>query len=106
MPPAALDPQALASDWLRALRGRRSQVAFSRRLGYRSNIAYRWESGRCFPSASTTLQLIASTGGNVAASLAAFYRSTPAWLAEVEPCSVSGVARLLDDLRGGTKLTE
>jgi len=97
---------ALASDWLRALRGRRSQLAFSRRLGYRSNIAYRWEAGRCFPSASATLRLVTTLGGDVKASLASFYRSTPAWLAKKDPCSVPGVAHLLDDLRGSTKLAE
>ena len=106
MAPPPLDMNALASDWLRALRGRRSQLAFSRRLGYRSNIAYRWEAGRCFPSASATLRLVTTLGGDVRASLASFYRSTPAWLAEKDPCSVPGVAHLLDDLRGSTKLAE
>lgn len=103
MTPRAVDPKRLAAEWLRALRGRRSQVALSRRLGYRSNIAYRWESGRCFPSASATLRLVQLLGGDVRASLARFYRSTPPWLAQVDVCSVQGVARLLDDLRGGAK---
>jgi hypothetical protein len=98
--------QRLAADWLRALRGRRSQVAFSRRLGYRSNIAYRWESARCFPSASGTLTMVAALGGDVAASLSRFYRSTPPWLVELDPCSVAGVARLLQDLRGESTLIE
>lgn len=102
----AADPQQLASDWLRALRGRRSQVALSRRLGYRSNISYRWESGRCFPSASATLGLVQLLGGDVRGSLARFYRAEPAWLARVDVCSVQGVASLLDDLRGGAKLIE
>jgi hypothetical protein len=98
--------QRLAADWLRALRGRRSQVAFSRRLGYRSNIAYRWESARCFPSASGTLTMVAALGGDVSASLSSFYRSTPPWLSELDPCSVAGVARLLQDLRGESTLVE
>ncbi|HEU4580020.1 MAG TPA: DUF4423 domain-containing protein [Polyangiaceae bacterium] len=102
----ALDPKRLAADWLRALRGRRSQVALSRRLGYRSNISYRWESGRCFPSASATLRLVQLLGGDVRGSLTRFFRSTPPWLAQVDVCSVAGVARLLDDLRGGAKLVE
>lgn len=37
---------------MRALRGRRSQPAFSRSLGFRSNAAYAWESGRRYPEAS------------------------------------------------------
>lgn len=102
----AVDTEQLASDWLRALRGKRSQVALSRRLGYRSNISYRWESGRCFPSASATLRLVSVLGGDVRASLARFYRSEPAWLGHVDLCSVQGVARLLDDLRGGARLIE
>lgn len=101
-----VDVRALAADWLRALRGRRSQVAFSRRLGYRSNIAYRWEAGRCFPSASGTFQMVAALGGNVAQSLSAFYRSSPPWLGRVDPCSVPGIASLLDDLRGQVTLVE
>jgi hypothetical protein len=101
-----IDVSAVAAEWLRAIRGRRSQVAFSRRFGYRSNIAYRWESARCFPSASGTLQMLAALGGDVPASLERFYRSRPAWLGEVDPCSVAGVARLLGDLRGGATTVE
>jgi transcriptional regulator with XRE-family HTH domain len=101
-----LDVRRLAADWLRSLRGRRSQVAFSRRFGYRSNIAYRWEAGRCFPSASGTLKMVAALGGDVARSLQSFYRSTPPWLAEVDPCTPVGVARLLSDLRGDVTVAE
>jgi uncharacterized protein DUF4423 len=101
-----LDMRRLAADWLRALRGRRSQVAFSRRFGYRSNIAYRWEAGRCFPSASGTLKMVAALGGDVERSLKAFYRSNPPWLAEVDPCSLVGVARLLRDLRADASIAE
>jgi len=104
--PSRVDPQRLAADWLRALRGRRSQVAFSRRFGYRSNIAYRWESARCFPSASATLQMLAALGIDVAACLAGFYRGTPAWLADIDPTSIAGVARLLQDQRGDATLVE
>lgn len=106
MSPPQLNAPALAAEWLRALRGRRSQVAFSRRFGYRSNIAYRWESARCFPSASGTFKMIAALGGDVAGSLESFYRSAPPWLEEADPCSVAGVARLLQDLRGGATIVE
>jgi hypothetical protein len=101
-----VNAQTLAAEWLRSLRGRRSQVAFSRRFGYRSNIAYRWESGRCFPSASGTLSMVSALGGDVVASISRFYRSTPPWLSEADPCTVAGVARLLQDLRGGATLVE
>jgi len=102
----SLDVKALGSDWLRAMRGRRSQVAFSRRFGYRSNIAYRWESGRCFPTASEMLVMLRALGVDVVGCIASFYRSSPPWLATTDPCSVLGVARLLDDLRGGASMVE
>lgn len=106
VPSSPVDVEALAADWLRSLRGRRSQVAFSRRFGYRSNIAYRWESARCFPSASGTLKMVAALGGDVPASIARFYRSMPPWLSEADPCTVVGVARLLQDLRGNATRVE
>lgn len=102
----SINASALAQDWLRALRGRRSQVAFSRRLGYRSNIAYRWESGRSFPPASKMLAAIAQLGGNVGESLEQFYRFRPGWLERVELTSVAAVGCLLNDLRGKTTVTE
>jgi transcriptional regulator with XRE-family HTH domain len=92
--------ERLASEWLRALRGRRSQKAFSRRLGYRSNIAYRWEAGHCWPSAAKTFWIIRRLGGDVTGALRQFYRQPPRWLDDADLCSLSGVARLLGDLRG------
>ena len=62
----------LAVDFLRALRGRRSQRAFSRALGYRSNIAYRWESKRCWPTAAQVLQLLQTRRAEPARKLMAF----------------------------------
>lgn len=47
-----LPAELVARQLLRALRGSRSQVAFSRRLGYRGNPVARWEGGSRFPSAS------------------------------------------------------
>ena len=93
--------QQLASEWLRALRGPRSQVALSRRLGYRSNIAYRWEAGDCFPTAGKTLWAVGRLGGCVADSLATFYRQPPSWVASTNFESAEGVGRLLDHLRSG-----
>ena len=48
--------EQIAADWLRFMRGKRSQRAFSHRLGYRSNIAFRWESGVCFPTAAEAIR--------------------------------------------------
>lgn len=40
---------------MRALRGKRSQAAFSKRLGFRSNVAAKWESGQRMPTAEEAL---------------------------------------------------
>jgi transcriptional regulator with XRE-family HTH domain len=101
-----LDYEALASELLRRLRGPRSQVAFSRRLGYRSNVAYLWESGRNWPTAAAVLGAAERTGIEVRAAIARFYRTPPAWLVTLAPASRAGVARLLDDLRGDTPILE
>jgi DNA-binding transcriptional regulator YiaG len=41
--------ESLSSELVRALRGRRSQQAFSRRLGYSANVLYTWEKGGASP---------------------------------------------------------
>jgi hypothetical protein len=40
-----IDFEKLASELVRALRGKRSQISLSRKLGYRTNQLYRWEAG-------------------------------------------------------------
>lgn len=97
-----VDYDRLASDMLRALRGRRSQPAFSRRLGYRSNVAYRWESGKTFPTAALSLQAAKRSGVDVAVSLKAFFRGEPDWMKHTDPVTAAGVARLLRYLAGST----
>lgn len=101
-----LDYDAVASDLLRAWRGNRSQTQLARRLGYRSNVATTWETGRRFPPASTALQVAARTGIDVRAAIGRFLRIPPPWLAEVDPTSPEGVARLLQELRGSTPIGE
>ncbi len=54
-----MDYEHLASELVRRLRGKRSQPALSRRLGYHANVVYLWESGRRFPPASSLFQLAA-----------------------------------------------
>jgi hypothetical protein len=68
----SIDYEALASEVIRALRGERSQLAFSRRLGRASNVVYAWESGRSFPTAAETLRAAALRGHDVRAILARF----------------------------------
>jgi transcriptional regulator with XRE-family HTH domain len=101
-----MDMARLAMDWLRAIRGKRSQRAFSKRLGYRSNIAYRWESGACFPTAAQTFALAKCSGAMGRDALARFYGARPAWLEGVDLATREGVARVLSDLRGKARLLE
>jgi transcriptional regulator with XRE-family HTH domain len=96
--------EALAADWLRVLRGKRSQRAMSHRLGYRSNIVYRWESGRCFPTARVLLWAMNKLGRDVTSAIARFYGGVPSWLTETQPATREGVVRLLEDLRGKTPM--
>lgn len=101
-----IDHDRLARELLRELRGSRSQVQWSRRLGYTSNVAYPWESGRRFPNASETLRAIRRSGRDVHEGLIEFYGRRPAWLDEVEPESDQGIVLLLGDLKGGRTVTD
>jgi DNA-binding phage protein len=94
----------VAAEWLRFIRGKRSQRGFSKRLGYSSNIAYRWESQVCFPTAAQTFALVERAAHRPGA-LDAFLGS-PAGIASDELATRQGVARLLRQLRGQTPLVE
>jgi DNA-binding phage protein len=96
----------VAADWLRFIRGRRSQRAFSKRLGYRSNIAYRWECQMCFPTAAETFAFANRSGVRGREALGAFYGSIPSWAVKEDLATRRGVAALLRDLRGKTSLVE
>jgi DNA-binding phage protein len=89
---------------LRLFRGKRSQTAFARRLGSRSNIAYTWESGRRFPTAAKAFWVAERCGIDVRAALIRFYRREPVWLADTDLTLADGVARLLNDLRGAAQI--
>lgn len=99
-----LDFEALASDLLRALRGRRSQRAFSRRLGMKSNVAYSWESQRRWPTAARTLWVAERVGIDIRAALVRFFRTAPAWLGRIEPSSPEAISLMLESLRGSASI--
>ncbi len=101
-----MDYPHLASQFLRALRGRRSQLAFSRRLGYASNVAYAWEAGRRFPTAAETMRAAALSGVDIDAAWERFYSTPPAWLRRIDPTSARGIAWILGDLRGRTPVAD
>lgn len=102
----AIDFDRLSAELLRALRASRSQVAFSRRLGYRSNVARAWESGRRFPTARETLRVAAQRGVDLRAATRTFLRRDPRWLGRTRPDQPDFVANLLEELRGGRTIEE
>jgi transcriptional regulator with XRE-family HTH domain len=97
---AILDYEVVASEFLRALRGSRSQTAFARRLGYRSNVVHSWEVGRAFPTAAKTLWAAARIGLDVPGALTTLYRKKPGWLGHSDITTPDGVAEFLRDLQG------
>ena len=96
----------VAAELVRALRGRRSQVAFSKRLGYRSSIVQRWEAGQSLPTASAFLQRCARIGIDAGACFERFYGRRPDWLAQHGAASPQAVAAFLRDLRGKVPIRE
>jgi hypothetical protein len=98
--------ERVASEWLRQIRGKRSQRGFSKRLGYRTNIAYRWESGLCFPTAAEAFRFAKRGGVAGRQALTQFYGQPPAHLSRCDLSSAPDVARLLTALRGKTSLVE
>lgn len=100
-----MDFETIAGELVRALRGRRSQTAFSKRLGYRSNVASAWEAGRAFPTAADFFALLERSGRKPALALAAFYR-LPSGAPAHDLTTAKGVAAFLNDLRGRTVLVD
>src|SRR5688572_13766749 len=104
--PPPLDYGQLGAELIRALRGKRSQTALSRRLGYKTNVLYLWEAQKGAPTGAGFLKLAERVGVNVREALEQFYRTPPPWLRDNDPTTVAGVAAMLEDLRGATTLVE
>jgi len=66
-----------ATEVLRALRGKRSQRALARRLGYRANPITDWEHGRRFPTAVETLRAAHLVRVDVTRAFAEFHAAPP-----------------------------
>ncbi len=102
-----MDWGRICQELVRALRGRRSAAALSRRMRFRSNTVAAWEKGRNHPTASQLLALAARTGVNLEQALGGFYRVVPEWLLEAKDLSdPKSVARFLSDLRGALSTAE
>jgi hypothetical protein len=94
---APLDFGPAARQMMRALRGKRSQLAFARRLGYRGNQIADCEAGRRAPTARRMLKACAAAGVDVRAALAGFHAAEPP-----DPEDVHSLAAWLERLRGKT----
>lgn len=101
-----MDHEALAKELVRAVRGRRSQVALSRRLKRRSNVLYTWEAGRRYPTAAAFLDLAGRVGIDVRIGVKRFLGSLPESLAHRSFSDRTTVALFLAHLREGTTLVE
>jgi transcriptional regulator with XRE-family HTH domain len=88
-----------ARQLIRAMRGRRSQVALSRRLGYRGNVAAKWEGGQRSPTFGEILRAFARLGVDVPEALRRFHApSASAW----DPERPEEIAAWLRALQGQT----
>lgn len=95
-PVPEIDHDRLAADLVRHIRGRQAQPLFSKRLGYDSNVAYTWESGRRSPTASRFFAAAKQMGFAPDAPTARFVRREA-----VEPLDTpAGIAALLAVLVG------
>lgn len=97
--------ESLAVELVRELRGKRSRAEFSRRAGYRSNIAQRWEARRGWPTASTFLTLQHRLRPQKESWLERFFKLRPSWLGSCEAHSADAVAHFLRQLRGNASVS-
>lgn len=103
---SGVDHGRLAAELIRSLRGKRSQMALSRRLGYSTNVVYLWEAQKGAPTAAAFFWVARKVGVNVEQALERFYRDPPPWMRQHDPASVEGVAALLRDLKGNATLVQ
>ncbi len=103
-----MDFELIGRQFLVALRDKRSQVAWSRRLGYKSNVAYAWESGRRWPTAAEAMRASKRTNIDLHAAFTDFYgATTPTFLSAFDDlASPEAVAAFLDEMRGSVSITD
>lgn len=107
--PAAVhrvDPYRLAAELVRALRGRRSRPAFSRHIGYQSNVVQRWETQQSWPTAQRFFRVCERMGVDPDNLVQSFLRQRPKWLDAAPLTSAQGVVAFLNALRGKNSIAE
>lgn len=101
-----MDHEALAAELLRNLRGKRSQTAFSRHLGYKCNVLYTWESGRRWPAVDTFFKVLTKSKVDWPAQLRVFLGGDPPFLPKKPSNDVSWLVPFLNELRGTVSVVE
>ena len=96
--------ERVSRELVEALRGRRSRLGLSRRMGYRSNIVRRWEAGECFPTAAAFLQACSRLRPQTARIFAGFFQRVPDWWEVSAGFTPAAIAAFLSDLRGKTPI--
>lgn len=101
----------IAREFVRALRGKRSQMAFSKRIGYTSNVAAQWEGGRRMPTAARCFAIAVRLGIDVNSAFHRFHRDTAraAGIGETRgkrPVDDTQLAAWLAALRGTRSVNE
>lgn len=96
-----MDFALVSRQLLRAIRGSRSQVAFSRRLGFKGNPVADWESGRREPTAAGLIAACRRANLDVDGAFRQFHLQTADALGVGDD---AGVAAWLSALRGGTAI--
>ncbi len=99
-----MDFEVVSRELIRALRGKTSQRALSRRLGYSSNVLYTWEAGCRAPSAAELLRLVALRRHLVPEMLTAFARTGASEIHGEEGAAL--VAAFLRVLQGNTSIKD
>lgn len=99
-----MDVDVTGRELLRALRGERSQVALSRRLGFRTNVAYTWEAGRRSAPFTALWRVAARVGVDLGRVLTRFLTVVPEALTANDIETDAGCAAFLRELRGEQSL--
>lgn len=102
-----MNAEKTASDLLRALRGDRSQEAFRRLLGRRSNVAHTWENGHRYPSTLEFHRVATRVGVSPIEAWRNFLGGqAPPWLDDdFDPTDKANLGRLLGLLHRAGSLT-
>ena len=75
-------------------------------MGFRTNVAYTWESGRRFPNAAAVFAAEFRLNPGTRAAVPGFFANPPSWLDKTSLSSAKGVALLLDEVRGSLPMVE